>query len=354
MILDVTKSTLPETKNSALHDYAGKKVNIYQDFIDQAGQMGLEVETRDATAETALKIADLRKKGASIRNGDKSIYVNRISPSCVACQTSIGSSTFFISLKCHRDCFYCFNPNQENYDYFREHTRDTIAELDELRQTNPRMRHLALTGGEPLLYKDETYRFFEHARELYPTSYTRLYTSGNHFDRATLDALQKSGLKEICFSIRMHDLAKGNRHTYDNITLAREYIPSVMVEMPVLPGMLDEMKEILLELDRPGIFGIILLEICFPLNNPEVYREKGYKIKARPLRVLYDYWYAGGLPIAGGETVRLDLIDFALESGLELGVHYCSLENKHTGQVYSKTVDRFCQSGCIFRKGIIS
>jgi hypothetical protein len=52
--------------------------------------------------------------------------------------------------------------------------------------------------------------------------------------------------------------------------------------------------------------------------------------------MLYDYWYAGGLPVAGSETVCLDLLDFALEQRLKLGVHYCSLENKHTGQVYQQ------------------
>jgi uncharacterized protein len=336
MILDVTKSTLPEIKNTALREYANIYVQIYQDFMEQVRAMGLEIEADDTTAPVAQKIAELRNKGAGVRNSDKSIYVNRISPSCIACQTGINSSTFFISLKCHRDCFYCFNPNQENYEYYCEHMRDVIAELDELHRTKPRMGHIGLTGGEPLLYKEETSRIFEHARELFPASHTRLYTSGDHIDRETLDALQKAGLKEIRFSIRMHDIAKGHRNTYDNIALARDYIPNVMVEMPVLPGTLPEMKEVLLELDRLGIFGINLLEFCFPLNNPEVYREKGYKIKARPFRMLYDYWYAGGLPIAGSQTVCLDLVDFALETGLKLGVHYCSLENKHTGQVYQQ------------------
>jgi pyruvate formate-lyase activating enzyme-like uncharacterized protein len=298
--------------------------------------MGLEIEAEDSSPIAAQKIAELQKKGAVIRNSDKSIYVNRISPSCVACQTGIGSMTFFISLKCHRDCFYCFNPNQENYEYYREHTRDAVAELGELRKTSPRMGHLALTGGEPLLHKEETYRFFDHARELYPNARTRLYTSGDHIDRAALEALKTSGLKEIRFSIRMHDIAKGRRHTLDNIALAREYIPTVMVEMPILPDTLEEMKDVLVELDRLGIFGINLLELCFPLNNSEVFRQKGYKVKARPFRVLYDYWYAGGLPVAGSETVCLELIDFALSTGLKLGVHYCSLENKHTGQVYQQ------------------
>jgi uncharacterized protein len=334
MIRDVTQSTLNEIRNSLLREYAGIYVQIYQDFMDHVRSMGIEIESVDRSASVMPKMAELKKHGALVRNDAKSVVLNRISPSCVACQTGAGSSTFFVSLKCHRDCFYCFNPNQENYEYYRDHLRDTLAELDEMRQTNPRMGHLALTGGEPLLHKEETVRFFAHARELYPKAHTRLYTSGDHIDREILEALKNAGLNEIRFSIRMHDLAKGHRHTYDRIALAREYIPNVMVEMPVLPDTFDEMKDVLLELDSLGIFGINLLEFCFPLNNVDEYRARGYKIKVRPFRVLYNYWYAGGLPIAGSETVCLDLIEFALQAGLKLGVHYCSLENKHTGQMY--------------------
>ena len=59
----------------------------------------------------------LRALGATFRNDDKSIVVNRISPACEACQLGVGSATFFISLRCHRSCFYCFNPNQEDYEH---------------------------------------------------------------------------------------------------------------------------------------------------------------------------------------------------------------------------------------------
>ena len=336
MILDVTESTLNEIKNPEVREYVSTYVQIYQDFMDQVHSMGLEVDKQDTSANVAQRVADLRKKGTKIRNGEKSLLLNDISPSCVACQTGIGSSTFFVSLKCHRDCFYCFNPNQEDYEYFLEHKRDLIRELDELKQTTPNTRHIGLTGGEPLLFKEDAVQFFEHARRLFPDAQTRLYTSGDHIDRDVLDALQKAGLNEIRFSIRMHDLAKGQRHTYDRIALAREYIPRVVVEMPVLPDTLDEMKDVLHKLDQLGIFGINLLEFCFPLNNIEAFRERGYKVKGRPFRVLYDYWYAGGLPIAGSETVCLDLIDFAIEADLKLGVHYCSLENKHTGQLYKQ------------------
>lgn len=334
MITDVTRSSLDEIRNPALREYANIYVQIYQDFMDHVTEMGLEIEAQDEFTGVARKMMELREQGAVVRNNEKSVYVNRISPSCVACQTGIGSSTFFVSLKCHRDCFFCFNPNQENYQYYREHNRDTVAELDELQKTNQRMGHLAMTGGEPLLHKEETVRFFEHARVLYPHSHTRLYTSGDHIDREILGSLKRAGLSEIRFSIRMQDLAKGHRHTFDRIALSREYIPNVMVEMPVLPGTFEEMKDVLQELDRLEISGINLLELCFPFNNIETFREKGYRIKARPFRVLYDYWYAGGLPIAGSERICLELVGFVLDAGLRLGVHYCSLENKHTGQIY--------------------
>jgi len=216
--------------------------------------------------------------------------------------------------------------------------RDTVGELDALRASGQRFQHLALTGGEPLLHKEETVRFFQHARQTYPNVYTRLYTCGDHLERETLQALKDAGLNEIRISIRIEDNETARRHTFDQIALSREYIPNVMVEMPVLPGALDEMKAVLIELDRLGAFGINLLEFCFPFHNVGEYRARGYRVKARPFHILYNLTYAGGVPVAGSEASCLDLIDFTLEAGLKLGVHYCSLENKQTSEVYRQNI----------------
>jgi uncharacterized protein len=323
-----------------LRTYVDQYVHIYQDFMDQIRRMGLEIEEQDKSQQIRERMLALKKKGAGVRNESKSVYVHHISPGCQACQTSVGSSTFFVSLKCHRDCFFCFNPNQEDYEYHLSHVRDLAAELDALRASGQRVLHLALTGGEPLLHKEETIKFFERARQNFPNVHTRLYTCGDHLDREILQRFKDAGLNEIRFSIRLHDSRTAIQHTYNQIALTREYIPNVMVEMPVLPGALEEMREILLKLDELGVFGINLLELCFPFNNADIFRERGYRIKARPFRVLYNYWYAGGLPIAGSEETCLDLIEFALDAGLKLGVHYCSLENKHTGQVYQQNMKR--------------
>jgi pyruvate formate-lyase activating enzyme-like uncharacterized protein len=336
MITDITERTLPGIKNAKLRANAEIYVRIYQDFMDQIRSMGIEIEKKDDSKETKARLAALAKKGVKLNNNQHSVSVNEVSTACKACRLGVGSATFFISLECHRDCFYCFNPNQQNYEGFRHEHRDVLAELRALHSSGDQVTHLALTGGEPLLHKAEAIHFFQEARIDFPNAHTRLYTSGDHIDAATLEALKKAGLDEIRFSIRMHDSQKAKDLTFKNIALAKEYIPYVMIEMPVLPDTLDEMKSILLRLEEIGVYSVNLLELCFPLNNAAAFKERGYLIKARPYQVLYNYWYAGGLPVAGSEQVCLDLLEFAIGQKLQMGVHYCSLENKHTGQIFQQ------------------
>ncbi|WP_425804440.1 hypothetical protein ACHOLT_20235 [Desulfitobacterium sp. Sab5] len=134
----------------------------------------------------------------------------------------------------------------------------------------------------------------------------------------------------------MEDSLKFRHQVYERIALAKQYIPDVMVEMPVIPGTLPEMKELLLELNRLEISGINLLEFCFPFHSAEEFIKRGFKVKNPPFKVLYNYWYAGGLPISRSELECLNLVEFALDEKLKLGVHYCSVENKQTGQIYQQ------------------
>lgn len=311
-------------------------VGIHDNFMEQVRKSGIEIDHLDHTQEAAARFQTLEGKGAQSRNDSKSIYINNISPACLACQKGVGSATFFISLNCHRSCFYCFNSNQQDYSHFINNERDVIAELETYPSRGQKLEQIALTGGEPLLHLEEALAFFKAAKKLFPEAYTRLYTCGDMISARNLDALNKSGLDEIRFSIRMHDLEKGQRQVFDRLALAKEYIPFVMVEMPVLPGTLDAMQEVLLELERLEIFSINLLEFCYPFVNTEIFNKRNYKVKTPPYRVLYNYWYAGGLPVAGSELECLDLVEYAIDEGLKLGVHYCSLENKHSGQIYQQ------------------
>ena len=218
----------------------------------------------------------------------------------------------------------------------KKNERNLISELNNAKERGAELEHIALTGGEPLLYKQEAVDFFAHAKKTYPKGYTRLYTSGDHINEELLQELKDSNLDEIRFSVRLHDQEKGIQHTLDRIKLAKEYIPFVMVEMPVVPFELEKMKEVLGDLNELEIFSINLLEFCYPYFNSEVFVERNFKVKKQPFRVLYNYWYAGGLPVSQSELDCLKLVEFALDEGLTMGVHYCSLENKQTAQIYQQ------------------
>ncbi|MGB3714839.1 MAG: hypothetical protein WA996_10455, partial [Candidatus Promineifilaceae bacterium] len=98
----------------------------------QVAASGIAIDPDDAESETQDLLNRLRIKGTIFRNGGRSIHINEISPACVACKEGIGSATFFVSLRCHRDCYYCFNPNQMHYDYYRHLKRELMSELEQI------------------------------------------------------------------------------------------------------------------------------------------------------------------------------------------------------------------------------
>ena len=112
MITTLTSDNLDIIRNPAFAAYAETYRRIHDDFMAQRAATGIEIAADDQRAETEAALARLRALEATFRNGGRSIVANAISPACVACQTGEGSATFFVSLQCHRDCYYCFNPNQ--------------------------------------------------------------------------------------------------------------------------------------------------------------------------------------------------------------------------------------------------
>ena len=336
---NLTKDELRKINNRSLVSYADIYTNIEEVTLEQIESFGLALSKREHhDAEAHEK---LHAMGAIYRNNNKSILSNeRISSACEACAKGTGSYTTFVSLKCHRDCYFCFNKNQGEYNFYLQNMKNVNGDLKSLVEQGVKLTHLALTGGEPLLHREETLSFFQLADELVPDVHTRLYTAGDLLDEEILQGLSEAHLNEIRFSIKMEDSAQKRKHILTKIALAKNYIPDVLVEMPVIPGTGEEMKALLLELNQLDVFGINLLEFCFPLGNAKAFKEKGFELKNPPYEVYYNFWYAGGLAVAESEKLCLELVQFAMERKLKLGVHYCSLENKFTGQIYQQNHDQ--------------
>lgn len=337
MIQEITRTNVAQIKNPVFREYANLYLGIYDGFTQEVEKFGLPFHKDPANAaETASLLAELKEKGVVSRCDDASLVYNRISPACEACKKGVGTMTSYISFRCHRNCFFCFNPNQDNFETHCRQLNDWNGELEAVKKEGGQLTHIALTGGEPLLHAAEAVAFFEKARELFPYAHRRLYTSGDLLTKEICERLQEAGLDEIRFSYKMEDGASLQEKVLSNMEMAKKYIPSVMVEMPVMPDREAEMKVLLKRLDEIGIYGINLLELCFPYGNAEAFADRGYELKYPPYRTLYNFWYAGGLPVAGSELVALRLMKYAMEEKMDLGIHYCSLENKNFGQMYQQ------------------
>lgn len=317
------------TLRAWLDEYAAIEQECVEAFASQGVSFAPRGSHEDAVFELRRRAFE---QGARFLNGGASVSHGFLSSACRACVGDRGSRTFYLNLRCNRDCFFCFNPNQADYEEHLRHDTPWREDLAKFSRTE-RVSHIGLTGGEPLLFKERAYEFFERASELNPDAHLRLYTSGTSFDDDCCTALAERGLSEIRFSIKLDEGEEAVSETLRRIELARRRIPDVMVEMPVVPGTLERMKRLLVELDERGVRGINLLEFCYPLRDWSEFAMRGFRVKNPPFEVLYDYAYAGGLPIAGSEEESLELLLYAMEEGLGLGVHYCSLANKNRDQV---------------------
>lgn len=311
-------------------DNLSSAVNMYKtienDFINNIEQQyGLKFNRYKVNLESYIPRA-------------KSEHINFKSPACIACEKGIDSYTDFLSLKCNKDCFFCFNPNQTDYEASQLSIKKGAILANNIIKNNPAIENVAITGGEPLLHKKEVIDFFRKINDHSKSVYKRLYTNGSLVNKLILKELQSCNLQEIRFSIKIDDPAEDQAEILEKIEEATNYIPNVMVEMPVIPNTYLQMVNILNHLENIGIRGVNLLEFSFPLCNEKEFMKRGYLLKYPPFEVYYDYWYAGGLAIAGSEHESLQLLDYAKKNNFKMGIHYCSLSNKHLGQVYQQNI----------------
>lgn len=301
---------------------------------------GVPLESEAEAAARRERMAELEREleaaGAEVLNDGKSVAFGERSPACVRCRTGVRSVSSFISLACGRGCWFCFNPNQCDWERYRDERKDWESELRGWKDALGGLDFVALTGGEPLRFPDEACRFIDKAKRLSEGGHVRLYTSGPGLDARLIERLAAAGLDEVRFSVKLDEGSAARVAVMESLRACVGRIPCVMVEMPVVPGTREPMERLIEELDAAGAFGVNLLELCFPLHNAAAFRERDLTLVRDPYRIPYAYGYAGALPVAGSEELALQLMRDAIARGTELSLHYCSLENKNTAQIYAQ------------------
>lgn len=232
-----------------------------------------------------------------------------LSPGCVICQDG-GWGCNFINRLCTRDCFFCKRwhaPKTELDSETEGHSfPDAKAHVEFARCLG--IRGVGFSGGEPLLVPDRLLSHLQAMRKEFGNSiYLWMYTNGDRVTPDLMKDLQRAGLNEIRLNLaaRGYDLAP--------LTVARAHIPTVTVEIPVIPEDFEQLKPLMMELQKVGVDFLNLHQLSIEAQNWRFLLDRPYRLDC-----------ATGLCVHESELCALRLLLHACENGLHLPVNYCS------------------------------
>ncbi len=254
---------------------------------------------------------------------DLGCWIGRLPEGCSLCIKGL-KSVFFATGVCGEGCFYC--PISEfrrgkRVSYINEvpvrDVKDIVLEV-----LASGSRGVGITGGDPLLAIEDVVEVVKNLKEVFGEGFhVHMYTTGRNLKVEHLDKLSDAGLDEL----RIHVTGP---HSWDALKTALNYGFNTGIENPVLPDF-SKMKKLVEEGYRLGVRFI-------NLNEMEVSESNYAGILSRGLRVNTD-----GLTVQGSREVALQIMNWVLEEGLTINVHYCPAKFKDRYQYRRRLIRRF-------------
>lgn len=253
----------------------------------------------------------------------------------------------FITGRCGKTCFYCpISEQRRDRDVIFANeleVTDVGQAISEARLINA--TGMGITGGEPLLEVERTSQFIlAFKREFGPTFHVHLYTGLEPVPLDAVERLMEAGLDEL----RLHRF-----HVGDDYPRLREITKGRVklgLEIPAIPGMLKQLKNMFSQLEWIGIDFININELEFSSPNAEKLLERGLHLDPDTIA-----------SAQGSEKEALELLEWAVTHP-SLNIHYCPLSLKDGTQLrnrfrrraknVAKPFERISKEGLLV-KGII-
>ena len=245
----------------------------------------------------------------------RTLFTRHLPPGCRGCLQGKGTNAF-VTGKCTRDCFFCFNQKPRKDELVVHGIR--LAEPEEAPDVVRRygLRSVGVSGGEPTLKPDRLLRLVRALLTLPFRVRIDLYTNGDCLSDELLAQLKDAGLDAIRFNLVARE--------FDTEPLERalRYFDETAVEVPVIPERMAEMKAMVLRLDALGVPYLNIHELFACRENSARVAEEGYDSGGEESDALM--WE----PVAAADEAALTLLHFALENTTRLSVYYCSCKTQ--------------------------
>ena len=231
----------------------------------------------------------------------------------------------FITGKCGKGCFYCpISETRRNRDTVFaneaaiEQPDEAIAEARLIDATG-----MGITGGEPLNVVEKTVRFIRAFKEEFGSAFhIHLYTGLEPVLLETVERLIGAGLDEL----RLHRFTLGADYT--NLRTITKGRIKLGIEIPVIPGMLTQLKTLLRQLEAAGVDFVNLNELEYTALNADGLKQHG---------LLFDSDSIAS--VQGSEAEAIELLEWAATE-TALNIHYCPLALKDGAQLRNRFLRR--------------
>jgi hypothetical protein len=252
-------------------------------------------------------------------------YYKQISDGCKLC--GLGQwSCLFITGKCNASCFYCPASQEEDHVPTTQNlTFENAAAYAEYINYFG-FKGVSFSGGEPLLKFERTLDYLKQVRKkCKPETYIWMYTNGILGEPQKFRKLAAAGINEVRFDIG------ATAFRLDKIAAAKGIIPVITIEIPAVPEELEKLKKLLPEMVKAGVSNLNLHQLRLTPHNVKQLSKHNYT-----------YIHAEQPIVLESELAALELISYARENSIDIGINYCSFHFKN----------RFQKAG--FRKRISS
>jgi uncharacterized protein len=247
--------------------------------------------------------------------GTKPIH-RQISEGCKLCGQGLWSC-LFITNKCNANCFYCPSAQlQDEVPATQSLTFETAESYADYINFFG-FKGLSFSGGEPLLFFDRTLHYLKTIRKMCsPDLYIWMYTNGILASENKFKELADAGLNEIRFDIG------ATRYRLDKVHLAIGIIPNVTVEIPAVPEEKEKLKQFLPKLIEAGVTNLNLHQLRLTKHNAPKLLKRNYTFIQAEQPVALE-----------SELAALEIVQFAREKNLKIGINYCSFLFKNRFQL---------------------
>ncbi len=248
----------------------------------------------------------------------QSKYVGRLPKGCMQCMRG-RKLVLFVTGVCAHSCYYCpLSSKRKNVD--KTWANEALVSSEEDVVCEARLcssTGAGVTGGEPLARLERTIKYIRGLkREFGSKFHVHLYTSGDVITSDMLKALEDAGLDELRLHLR-EDLSLIDKclgHKFD-----------VGAEVPVVPGDMEKLKELVLYLEKVGAKFL-------NLNELEMSELNFSQMTKRGLLSNEDVFNT----VRGSREAGLKLLEFARRNTKKLSVHFCTSGVKNVYQYQNR------------------